>query len=227
LFEHDLFRKTGTHFSGSCANGPILRRSFIAACSNVVLTVTRAHRRAAFETGRMGRVAPSCHQVVHVGRLATIPLTSPHRCRLTPGGSGPAARWLEPAAHNGLFAGSSSAEPTILLIEMSKSRCRCRRRMQQICAESNSLRTAAGEALKDPKLVARLSEIGGIPKPMTLAEFGSWSPTRPKNGARQSNSPGFRSSSEARCPALRSRRPACKGCRHRCLPRPRQGRRGL
>jgi len=28
------------------------------------------------------------------------------------------------------------------------------------------------EALKDPKLVARLAEIGGIPKPMTPAEFG-------------------------------------------------------
>ena len=89
----------------------MLRRSFIAACSNVVLAVTRAHRRAALETGRMGRVAPSCHQVVHVGRLATIPF-DPRRCRLTPGGSGPAARWLEPAAHNGLVAGSSPAGPT-------------------------------------------------------------------------------------------------------------------
>src|ERR1700675_1490687 len=29
-----------------------------------------------------------------------------------------------------------------------------------------------GEALKDPKLVARLAEVGGIPKPMTPAEFG-------------------------------------------------------
>jgi tripartite-type tricarboxylate transporter receptor subunit TctC len=34
------------------------------------------------------------------------------------------------------------------------------------------LNTAVGEALKDPKLVARLAEIGGIPKPMTPAEFG-------------------------------------------------------
>ena len=34
------------------------------------------------------------------------------------------------------------------------------------------LNKAIGEALKDPKLVARLSEIGGIPKPMTPAEFG-------------------------------------------------------
>jgi tripartite-type tricarboxylate transporter receptor subunit TctC len=34
------------------------------------------------------------------------------------------------------------------------------------------LNTAVGEALKDPKLVARLAETGGIPKPMTPAEFG-------------------------------------------------------
>jgi tripartite-type tricarboxylate transporter receptor subunit TctC len=35
-----------------------------------------------------------------------------------------------------------------------------------------ALNQAVGEALKDPKLVARLAEIGGIPKPMTPAEFG-------------------------------------------------------
>src|ERR1700744_711437 len=34
------------------------------------------------------------------------------------------------------------------------------------------LNKAVNEALKDPKLVARLGEIGGIPKPMTPAEFG-------------------------------------------------------
>ena len=34
------------------------------------------------------------------------------------------------------------------------------------------LNQAVGEALKDPKLVARLAEIGGIAKPMTPAEFG-------------------------------------------------------
>jgi tripartite-type tricarboxylate transporter receptor subunit TctC len=34
------------------------------------------------------------------------------------------------------------------------------------------LNKAVGEALQDPKLVAKLSEIGGIPKPMTPAEFG-------------------------------------------------------
>jgi tripartite-type tricarboxylate transporter receptor subunit TctC len=34
------------------------------------------------------------------------------------------------------------------------------------------LNKAVGEALEDPRLVARLTEIGGIPKPMTPAEFG-------------------------------------------------------
>ena len=34
------------------------------------------------------------------------------------------------------------------------------------------LNKAVNEALKDPKLAARLAEIGGIPKPMTPAEFG-------------------------------------------------------
>ena len=34
------------------------------------------------------------------------------------------------------------------------------------------LNKAVNEALKDPKLVARLAETGGIPKPMTPAEFG-------------------------------------------------------
>src|SRR5580700_6655718 len=34
------------------------------------------------------------------------------------------------------------------------------------------LNKAVGDALKDPKLVAQLASIGGIPKPMTPAEFG-------------------------------------------------------
>ena len=34
------------------------------------------------------------------------------------------------------------------------------------------LNKAVGEALKDPRLVARLADVGGIPKPMTPAEFG-------------------------------------------------------
>jgi tripartite-type tricarboxylate transporter receptor subunit TctC len=36
----------------------------------------------------------------------------------------------------------------------------------------DTLNKAVGDALKDPKLVARLAEVGGIPKPMTPAEFG-------------------------------------------------------
>jgi len=36
------------------------------------------------------------------------------------------------------------------------------------------LNKAVNEALKDPKLVARLSDLGGLPKPMTPAEFGKF-----------------------------------------------------
>jgi tripartite-type tricarboxylate transporter receptor subunit TctC len=36
----------------------------------------------------------------------------------------------------------------------------------------DTLNKAIAEALKDPKLVAQLAEMGGIPKPMTPAEFG-------------------------------------------------------
>ena len=34
------------------------------------------------------------------------------------------------------------------------------------------LNKAVGEALKDPKVVARLADLGGLPMPMTPAEFG-------------------------------------------------------
>jgi tripartite-type tricarboxylate transporter receptor subunit TctC len=36
----------------------------------------------------------------------------------------------------------------------------------------DTLNKAVAEALRDPKLVAQLAEMGGIPKPMTPAEFG-------------------------------------------------------
>jgi tripartite-type tricarboxylate transporter receptor subunit TctC len=36
------------------------------------------------------------------------------------------------------------------------------------------LNKAINEALRDPKLVARLSELGGVPKPMSPAEFGKY-----------------------------------------------------
>jgi hypothetical protein len=36
------------------------------------------------------------------------------------------------------------------------------------------LNKAVNEALKDPRLLARLSEMGGIPKQMTPAEFGKY-----------------------------------------------------
>lgn len=36
----------------------------------------------------------------------------------------------------------------------------------------DTLNKAIGEALKDPKIIAKLGETGGIPRPMTPAEFG-------------------------------------------------------
>jgi tripartite-type tricarboxylate transporter receptor subunit TctC len=36
----------------------------------------------------------------------------------------------------------------------------------------DTLNKAIGEALRDPKVVARLTEMGGVPRPMTPAEFG-------------------------------------------------------
>jgi tripartite-type tricarboxylate transporter receptor subunit TctC len=36
----------------------------------------------------------------------------------------------------------------------------------------NTLNKAVGEALRDPKVIERLSALGGIPKPMTPSEFG-------------------------------------------------------
>ena len=54
------------------------------------------------------------------------------------------------------------------------------------------LNKAVAEALKDPKLVARLADAGGIPKPMTPAEFTDfirqerekWGPVVKASGAR-------------------------------------------
>ena len=34
------------------------------------------------------------------------------------------------------------------------------------------LNKAVGEALKDPKVIARLTDLGGLPMPMAPAEFG-------------------------------------------------------
>jgi len=49
------------------------------------------------------------------------------------------------------------------------------------------LNKAVGEALKDPKLVARLADVGGIPKPMTSAEFGKLVADETRNGAKWSS----------------------------------------
>ena len=56
----------------------------------------------------------------------------------------------------------------------------------------DTLNKAVGEALKDPKIIEQLTTLGGIPKPMTPAEFGKLVATKPRNGARWSNSPALR-----------------------------------
>ena len=40
-------------------------------------------------------------------------LIPPFRSNSAPRAAGPVAQWLEPAAHNGLVAGSSPARPTV------------------------------------------------------------------------------------------------------------------
>ena len=48
----------------------------------------------------------------------------------------------------------------------------------------NKLNAAMNAALADPKLKARLADLGVEPMPMTPAEFGRSSPTRPTSGPR-------------------------------------------
>src|SRR6266566_6368527 len=63
LFEHDLFRKTGTHFSGSCSTAPAIQRP-----SSSVL----------FEHDLFGKPVPTFpdHALLRVGAsLARLPKT--------------------------------------------------------------------------------------------------------------------------------------------------------
>ena len=91
-----------------------------------------------------------------------------------------------------------------------------------------ALDEAVGEALKDPKLLARLADIGGIARPKTPAEFRRLVADETEKCRKVVEFAGV-SVGVARPEnaALPDRRPACKGCRHRCLPLQRQSRRGL
>ena len=55
-----------------------------------------------------------------------IPFTAKkHQLRRFPCGLGPVAQWLEPAAHNGLVAGSSPAGPTVFSNGLCRSSLPC------------------------------------------------------------------------------------------------------
>ena len=68
--------------------------------------------------GRRARCKEPRHQPWHC-RIAVVPVNGPGTVagrRAWPPAAGPVAQWLEPAAHNGLVAGSSPAGPTTLMI---------------------------------------------------------------------------------------------------------------
>jgi hypothetical protein len=89
------------------------------------------------------------------------------------------------------------------------------------------LNQVVGEALKDPKWAARLTEIGGIAKPMTPRGIRQAGRRRDRKWRKVVEFAG--GSVERQGPLRRhcgiAGQP--KGCRHRCLPRQRQARRGL
>ncbi len=88
---------------------------------------------------------------------------------------------------------------------------------------------AVNEALQDPKLVAKLTEIGGIPKPMTPAEFRQADHGRNREMAQGRRirrgfgglgSSHHRRSGQSPHHALPDRWPACKRTPHRCRAAP-------
>src|ERR1700681_3566210 len=94
---------------------------------------------------------PSALEQARGGSVRALGVTSPQRC---PAGLDiPAIAEIVPGFESVGFYGISAPKgPPPEIVEI--------------------LNKAVGQALKDPKLVARLAEIGGIPKPMTPAEFG-------------------------------------------------------
>ena len=73
----------------------------------------------------------------------------------------------------------------------------------EIIAKLNS---ALNDVLKDPKLLARIKDLGAEPMPMSPAEFGNSCKAKPTNGPRWSNRRGFLKSTEVTVTG-------CAGCR--------------
>src|SRR5215471_3199113 len=94
---------------------------------------------------------PTALEQARGGSMRAIAVTSPARWPTVP--DIPAIAETVPGYEASVFYGMSAPKGT----------------PPEIVATLNK---AVGEALKDPKLVARLAETGGIPKPMTPAEFG-------------------------------------------------------
>lgn len=94
---------------------------------------------------------PSALEQAKGGNVRALGVTSPQRWPIVP--DVPAIAETVPGFESVGFYGISAPKGTPLeVVEI--------------------LNKAVNEALKDPKLVARLAETGGIPKPMTPAEFG-------------------------------------------------------
>jgi tripartite-type tricarboxylate transporter receptor subunit TctC len=94
---------------------------------------------------------PSALEQARGGSVRALAVTSPQRWPSVP--DIPAIAETVPGYESSTFYGMSAPKDTPPEIV-------------------DTLNKAVNEALKDPKLVARLAEIGGVPKPMTPAGYG-------------------------------------------------------
>jgi tripartite-type tricarboxylate transporter receptor subunit TctC len=96
---------------------------------------------------------PSALEQARGGNMRALAVTSPQRWPTVP--DIPAIAETVPGYESSVFYGMSAPKGTPPeIVEL--------------------LNKAVNEALKDPKLVARLAEIGGVPKPMTPAGYGEF-----------------------------------------------------
>jgi len=96
---------------------------------------------------------PSAPEQARGGSVRALGVTSPQRWPTVP--DIPAIAETVPGYESGTFYGMSAPKDTPPEIV-------------------DILNKAVNEALKDRKLVARLAEIGGVPKPMTPAGYGQF-----------------------------------------------------
>jgi tripartite-type tricarboxylate transporter receptor subunit TctC len=94
---------------------------------------------------------PSALEQTRGGSMRALAVTSPQRWPTVP--DIPAIAETVPGYESSVFSGMSAPKDTPAEIV-------------------DILNKAVNEALRDPKLVARLAELGGVPKPMTSAGYG-------------------------------------------------------